>query len=95
MMQIAFVYFVGCPHAAAARTRLRSVLQELGLPEAWTEWDSEDAGTPAPLRGYASPSVLIDGVDVDGKEPTSGSGCAVGGGPTEAALRQALQRATR
>lgn len=94
-MQIDFVFFAGCPHAEAARTRLRKALDELGLPATWTEWDSDLVGTPDHLRGFASPSVLIDGVDVDGKDPTSGSGCAVGGGPTDATLRQALQRAVR
>lgn len=94
-MQIDFVFFAGCPHADAARTRLRTALQECDLPATWSEWDSELPGTPAHLRGFASPSVLVDGVDVEGKSPTSGSGCAVGGGPTEAALRNALQRAAR
>lgn len=93
-MQIDLVFFTGCPHAEAARARLRAALVAAGLPETWTEWDTGSANTLERVRGFASPTVLIDGVDVERKSPMSGSGCAVGGGPSEAALRQALQRRT-
>lgn len=89
-MQIDLVYFEGCPHAAAARARLREVLGSLGFTAEWHEWDSEHAATPPQFRGYSSPTVLVNGIDVERKSPTSGAGCAVGGGPSVEALRNAL-----
>lgn len=89
-MQIDFLYFEGCPHAAPARQRLRDALSAMGAVAHWSEWDTGSASTPEPLRGYASPTILINGVDVEQKAPTSGAGCTVGGGPSLEALRAAL-----
>lgn len=89
-MQIDLVFFEGCPHAAAARTRLREALTSLGLSARWNEWDTGDPMTPERLRGYSSPTVLVNGIDVDGKIPATGAGCAVGGGPSLRALRDAI-----
>lgn len=89
-MQIDLVYFEGCPHAHAARERLRSALASAGLAARWTEWDTESAATPAHLRGHSSPTVLIDGVDVERKALTDGAGCAVSGGPSLEVLSAAL-----
>jgi len=89
-MQIDFLYFDGCPHAASARERLRDALSAVGDATQWREWDTGSAATPEPLRGFASPTILINGVDVERKAPTSGAGCAVGGGPSMEALRAAL-----
>lgn len=94
-MQVELVYFDGCPHAAAARERLRSALATQGHPAQWTEWETGDAATPERVRKYASPTVLVDGVDVERKAPTSGAGCAVGGGPSLDALVASLPRADR
>lgn len=94
-MQIDFVYFDGCPHASAARERLGKALGSLGLTERWNEWDSADAETPEHLRGFSSPTILVNGTDVERKSPTSGAGCAIGGGPTFDKLRDALALATQ
>lgn len=89
-MRIDFLYFEGCPHAAPARQRLREALATVGAATNWSEWDTENASTPEAFRGYASPTILINGMDVERKAPTSGAGCAVGGGPSMDALRAAL-----
>lgn len=81
-MQIDLLFFEGCPHATTARERLREALARVGAPVRWGEWDTELAATPAHLRGYSSPTVLVNGVDVERKSPTHGAGCAVGGGPS-------------
>ncbi len=94
-MRIDLVYFEGCPHAEAARQRLREALASLGSSVQWDEWDTQDTATPAHLRGYSSPSVLVNGADVERKAPTSGAGCAVGGGPSVQTLRGALIAAGR
>lgn len=88
-MQVDLVYFEGCPHVTATRDRLAFALKSLSHPAEWREWNTSDATTPSHLLGYASPTVLVDGVDVELKARTSGAGCAVGGGPDIAALLRA------
>ncbi len=94
-MQIDLVYFEGCPHAASARQRLRDALVSLESSARWSEWDTGAAATPEHLRGYSSPTVLVNGLDVERKAPASGAGCAVGGGPSLEVLRDALAAASR
>lgn len=94
-MQVELIYIDGCPHVAVARARLREALVSLGSSAVWTEWETGEATSPDRVRGFSSPTVLVDGVDVEGKAPTSGAGCAVGGGPSVEALREALTSARR
>ena len=89
MPRVELIYFVGCPHIEAARKQLRAALEEAALPAEWIE--SDDA------RGYGSPSILINGVDVLGAEPGAGSSCRVyrgtevPGAPPLAAIVDALR----
>lgn len=94
-MQIDLVYFEGCPHVASTRGRLNDALAGLGSSARWSEWDTGQAATPKHLRVYASPTVLVNGVDVDQQAPASGASCAVGGGPSLELLRAALAAASR
>jgi hypothetical protein len=94
-MQIDLVYFEGCPHAASAREQLRDALVSLGSSAGWSEWDTGAPATPDHLRGYSSPTILVNGLDVERKEPTSGAGCALGGGPSLEVLRAALTAASQ
>lgn len=90
MPRVELIYFVGCPHIEAARTQLRAALEEAGLPVEWTE--SDDA------RGYGSPSILINGVDVLEAQQGAGNSCRVyrgsevPGSPPRAAILRALSR---
>lgn len=63
-MKVELVYFTGCPHVEAARRAIRDALSAAGLPPCWQEWNSDDAATPDALRGYGSPTVLVNGRDV-------------------------------
>ena len=94
-MQIDLVYFEGCPHVASARQRIEGALASLGVSGRWREWDSGGVATPTELRAYSSPTVLVNGVDVEHKAPTNGAGCTVGGGPSLEVLRIALRAASR
>ncbi len=94
-MRIDLVYFEGCPHVASARARLRHALASAGSPAQWSEWDTAAATTPEHLRGYSSPTVLVNGVDVERKAPATGAGCAVGGGPSLERLLDALSTVSR
>lgn len=72
-MKIELVYFEGCPNAAAARENLRKACVELGLKAEWQEWDQNDGATPAHIKAFGSPSILVDGKDVEGSPD---GGCA-------------------
>jgi len=64
-LHIELVYFAGCPNVEAAREALRKALSDAGLDIEWREWDSNDPGVPRRLRAYGSPTVLVNGCDVD------------------------------
>lgn len=55
-----------CPNIGAARSLLTRALNSVGLPIAWREWLRDAADTPPALRGFGSPTILVDGVDVSG-----------------------------
>lgn len=68
MPRIELLFFPGCPHIEAARTQLRAALKLTGLPLEWSE--------SALTRGYGSPTILVNGVDVLGALPSSsGDSC--------------------
>ncbi|MGH8128585.1 MAG: thioredoxin family protein [Gammaproteobacteria bacterium] len=62
--RVELVYFTGCPNVAAARGAIREAMTAEGLTAEWREWNRDDAATPDALRGYGSPTVLVDGHDV-------------------------------
>ena len=74
-------YFTGCPHAGAARSLLRTCLNQLGLQLPIEEKEGD----------YPSPTIVIDGVDVTGAVLGAGRYCRVDR-PTKAQVMAALQR---
>lgn len=86
------IFFEGCPHVADARSELSRALRLGGLPPTWREWDTTSADTPESLRGYGSPTVLVDGADVTGGAGGSGVGCVVAGAPRAEVILTALNR---
>lgn len=69
---ITFMYFDGCPHAAATLENLRRAARELDIADAKIEVVEVDGiDTAARLRFPGSPTILVDGIDiVTGEEPT-------------------------
>lgn len=88
----ALVYFEGCPHVAEARSELSRALRLCGLPPTWREWDTTSPDTPDHLKGYGSPTVLVDGLDVSGESSGSGTGCTVAGAPRAETILARLKR---
>lgn len=70
MPVVELVYDEGCPNVANARAQLLRAFAQAGMPARWQEWLATDADAPARVRGYGSPTVLVDGKDVIGVEPT-------------------------
>lgn len=64
-MIVELVYQHSCPNVNAARARLLQAFSTLGITPRWREWDRDDPATPPHARGRGSPTILIDGHDVD------------------------------
>lgn len=66
MPKIELIYCPDCPHVNLARERLSEALtQAVGdVVTQWQEWDSTDPEAPDYVRGFGSPTILINGQDV-------------------------------
>lgn len=89
--RIELVFFEGCPNVDAARGELRRALVACGLEPSWQEWDTTRDEVPDRVKGYCSPTVLVNGQDVMGQSQGSGFGCCVGGSPPASAIITALK----
>lgn len=63
-LTVELVYDRDCPNVERARAMIRAALREVGADPTWTEWDREATETPRDRRGFASPTVLVNGRDV-------------------------------
>ncbi|MFO0601111.1 MAG: MerC family mercury resistance protein [Myxococcaceae bacterium] len=97
MPRVELLYFPGCPNLENARTQLSRAMVASGLRAAWSEVDVTSAAAPPEVRGYGSPTVLVDGVDVTGGSASAGATCRlypgseVPGVPPLAAITAALR----
>ena len=76
-MRIELVFFPACPHVSAAREQLARACGAVGLPASWVEHDVSRGWVPAHVRGYGSPTILVDGRDVSGGVPSDAVSCRV------------------
>ncbi|MFO7603808.1 MAG: hypothetical protein R6X06_08330 [Gammaproteobacteria bacterium] len=74
-MKVELVYEQTCPNIAAAREQLRRAFSAAGLEPRWQEWDVARADAPAYTRGYGSPTILVNGVDITGEAATRDDLC--------------------
>lgn len=91
-----------CPNVDTARARLEKAFDCLGLDPDFNSRNIEAPQTPSELRGYGSPTILVDGRDIAGHSPapTDGDCCRVYGdgdefdvAPDVDAIVDALRRA--
>jgi hypothetical protein len=76
-LTIQFLAFDGCPLADAAAANLRRALSECGISGGYRTIDLLDPETPEDLRGWGSPTILINGADVGGQDKGIGVGCRI------------------
>ena len=74
-MKIEILYFSGCPNHAPAVDRVREVLEQEGMSADMVELEVKDAVTAEIVRFLGSPSIRIDGRDV---EQTARTACGFG-----------------
>jgi len=95
------LYFPGCPNVEAARKALQRALRAERLKADIEEIDITARDTPGHLRGWGSPTILIDGADAAGAARSGGDSCRLypggergsRGAPDEEVLLAALRRA--
>ena len=73
MLRVELIYDTDCPNIRHAREALLRGFSEAGLRPSWTEWDRKSPDSPAYARRYGSPTVLVNGRDVTGVQPTEHS----------------------
>ena len=102
-MKIEVLYIAGCPNHLEAVKIVREVVAQEGSKSAVDEVEVKDAATAQILRFLGSPSVRVNGVDVD---PGTGNSSAYGvscrtytshngaqGTPPRESVRSAVRRA--
>ena len=73
--RVELIYDLDCPHVPAARAQLMRAFALANVQPRWREWDRAAPESPAYARDYGSPTILVDGRDVTGAEPSSGNDC--------------------
>lgn len=68
-MKIELLYFKGCPNITLARKNLNEAFAKTAIAPQWDEIDLNEPNTPKELKGYGSPTILVDGKDVTGTVP--------------------------
>ena len=71
MMRIDILYFEGCPNHLPTTELVRDLVRSLGLDATIREVEVRDAEEAARLRFFGSPTVQVDGEDVDPAVRTS------------------------
>jgi copper chaperone CopZ len=91
-MKIQLLFFEGCPNVDASRAAIREALAAEKLETQVEEIDVENPGAPEWVHGWGSPTILIDGNDVAGQQPSTSSACRLyaGGAPSVASIRERL-----
>jgi hypothetical protein len=75
-MKVELLFLPDCPNVSTARHNLAEALIKAGHVLVWKEIDLTAPETPAELRAYGSPTILVDGRDVVGKTaPESALSC--------------------
>jgi mercuric ion transport protein len=73
--RVELIYDGDCPNVPKARVRLLQAFAEAGIAPHWLEWERGDPASPDYVRGYGSPTILVDGRDVEGAGPSDDIHC--------------------
>ncbi len=75
MATVELIYDRDCPNVSNTRTQLLRAFAAAKQPPCWVEWERTGPSSPPYVRGYGSPTVLIEGEDVAGVEPSDNISC--------------------
>ena len=65
MALVEFIYEKNCPNVELTRSKLLQAFSKLNIKPHWQEWEINDNDAPAYVRRCGSPTILINGKDVD------------------------------
>ena len=101
-MTVEVLYFEGCPNHEPAVERVREVLRAEGIVDEVKEVEVRDAQTAERLRFLGSPTIRVNGIDVEPSALASESfglvcrtyrdGCCQSGVPSAELIRKALPK---
>ncbi len=74
-MTVELIYDVDCPNVLKARANLATALAAVGHEPSWSEWNRSATDSPSYVRGYGSPTVLVNGQDVSGESMRDSGSC--------------------
>ncbi len=94
---IKLLTFPGCPNAAETRNLLTAALEGTNLPATkFTEINIHDPSCPEQFRNYPSPTILVQGEDIEGMLPQNAAACRIydgkGGVPEIEKIRSAITK---
>lgn len=75
MVKVELVYDSDCPNVKATREQLRLAFELIDSKPDWQEWNVNDPNAPDHIHGYGSPTILVEGIDVTGDEPSGTDNC--------------------
>ena len=70
-MKIELFVIAGCPNRQPAVDRIKEALEQLGIAGEVVEWPINNPGAASALRFLGSPTVRINGIDVEPSARTS------------------------
>ena len=74
-MKVEFIYDRDCPNVAEARAHLLRAFAETGISPRWVEWSRDSAEAPVYARAFGSPTLLVNGHDVEEQTSAHGNAC--------------------
>lgn len=74
-LDVILLYDGDCPNVSKAQANLREAFASVGHIADWRDIDRGAAGTPEQLKGYGSPTILVEGHDVAGQQTSSDGKC--------------------
>ena len=74
MTRVELIYDADCPNVTAARRQLIRALAARGIVPRWQEWERRATSSPAHVRDFASPTILVNGRDDAQSAAIAGSG---------------------
>ena len=98
MPTVDFVYDSHCPNVQATRANLMRAFSLAGVMARWQEYEIGSVDAPAHVRGFGSPTILVDRVDIGGLAAGAEDCCRVyerGGVPSVELIAEALGRPQR
>ena len=82
MPDVVLLYDRSCPNIGEARATLLRAFSLAEMPPSWKEVDLAAQETPIEWAAFGSPTILVDGIDVDCAARAEGATCRLyaGGG---------------